>query len=110
MAIIYVAGYQGKAISQALCAANIPCLWMASKDYKKAYDPAVDRVTVLTLQSSKGLEFPMVVLVGLGQLDNQDIIADSRLLYVGMTLAQQELHLCMSEQTPLCESLLGLAS
>lgn len=64
MAIIYVAGYQGKAISQALCAANIPCLWMASKDYKKACDPAVDRVTVLTLQSSKGLEFPMVVLVG----------------------------------------------
>lgn len=52
----------------------------------------------------------MVVLVGLGQLDNQDIIADSRLLYVGMTRAQQELHLCMSEQTPLCESLLGLAS
>jgi len=110
MAIIYVMGYQGKAISLALRAAGIPNLWMASKEYKQAYDPAINRVTVLTLQSSKGLEFPYVAMVGLGRLQNDNPAQDARLLYVGMTRAQRELHLCMSEVTRLCEKITQLAS
>lgn len=110
MAIVYVTGYQGNAISQALRAAGLPHLWMATKQYKQAYDPAIDRVTVLTLQSSKGLEFPYVALAGLGQLRNEDPAQDARLLYVGMTRAQRELHLCMSEVTGLCEKILRVAN
>lgn len=110
IAIIYVAGYQGKAISQQCRRMNMPCLWMASKNYKSAYDPAINRVTILSIQSSKGLEFPYVVLVGVGQLQNQEPSQDARLLYVGMTRAQQELHICGSQQTALCERLVTLVS
>ncbi len=109
MALVYVAGYHGKALANALAEARIPHLWMATKNYKQQYDPAIDRVTVLTFQSSKGLEFPRVALVGLGQLQDEDPDQDARLLYVGMTRAQQELHLCMSEETKLCKRLLQLA-
>lgn len=105
MAIIYVAGYQGKAMAQQLRRLGIAHLWMASKEYKKAYDPSVDRVTVLSIQSSKGLEFPAVVLMGIGKLKNEDISRDARLLYVGMTRAQQQLHICGSERNMLAEKL-----
>jgi len=110
IAVIYVAGFQGKAVSLALNKLGIPNLWMAAKVYKKAYDPAVDRVTVLSMQSSKGLEFPAVLMVGLGQLRNANIEQDARLLYVGMTRAQSELRLCMSEKTPLCERIARTAA
>ena len=108
MAIIYVAGYQGKAISQQLKEQSIPHLWMASKHYKTQYNPNEDRVTVLTLQSSKGLEFPNVVITGIGNLTNEDSNTDTRLLYVGMTRAQEQLHICTSSQTELCKRIAAI--
>lgn len=108
MAVLYVTGYQGKAIAQLLGRLRIPHLWMATKQYKQAYNMAIDRVTVLSIQSSKGLEFPGVVMVGVGQLNHDDIAQDARLLYVGMTRAQQELHICSSRRTALSERIAGL--
>ncbi|VUD56328.1 ATP-dependent DNA helicase Rep [Thalassocella blandensis] len=108
MGVIYVAGYQGKAVSLALKQAGIPNLWMASKNYKKSYDPMIDRVNVLTIQSSKGLEFNGVVMVGLGQLKQDDLARDAKLLYVGMTRAQRELHLCMSAANAICDRIANI--
>ena len=110
MAIIYVKGYQGKVIDQKLRDANIPTLWAATKQYKSAYDPSVDRVTVLTLQSSKGLEFSCVVMVGVGELNSKNLANDGRLLYVGMTRAQSELHICSSSPSVLCDKLALVAN
>jgi superfamily I DNA/RNA helicase len=47
----------------------------------------------MTIHSSKGLEFPRVILVGIGQLDDgEESRSDwARLLYVGMTRAQDYL-------------------
>ena len=71
----------------------MPHLWLGTKQYKAAYDPAVDRVTVLTIHSSKGLEFPRVILVGIGQMEapEERREQDARLLYVGMTRARERL-------------------
>ena len=57
---------------------------MASKNYKKAYNPSIDRVTVLSIQSSKGLEFNRVVMLGLGLLNHDNLAQDAKLLYLAI--------------------------
>ncbi len=63
------------------------------------YDPRADRVTLMTLHAAKGLEFPVVFMVGCEEslLPYQredkptDVQEERRLFYVGMTRAQKKL-------------------
>ncbi|MFC0437951.1 UvrD-helicase domain-containing protein [Kutzneria buriramensis] len=68
------------------------------------WDPRADRVSLLTLHASKGLEFPVVFLVGCEdgllpmrwpgeQPDPEAVNEERRLFFVGMTRAQQHLYL-----------------
>ncbi|HEV2359406.1 MAG TPA: UvrD-helicase domain-containing protein [bacterium] len=66
-----------------------------------------DRVTLMTLHSAKGLEFPVVVLAGLEEglfphlraLEQEvDLAEERRLCYVGMTRAQRRLLLTYARQ------------
>jgi DNA helicase-2/ATP-dependent DNA helicase PcrA len=59
-------------------------------------------VTLMTLHSAKGLEFPVVFMVGMEETlfphsralyDQSEMEEERRLCYVGMTRARQELHL-----------------
>ncbi|MDZ7261530.1 MAG: ATP-dependent helicase, partial [candidate division KSB1 bacterium] len=64
-----------------------------------AYDPRAERVTLMTLHASKGLEFPVVFIVGCEEnllpyrREGADLEEERRLLYVGMTRAQKKLFL-----------------
>ncbi|MGH3938065.1 MAG: UvrD-helicase domain-containing protein, partial [Pseudonocardiaceae bacterium] len=71
------------------------------------WDPRADRVSLLTLHAAKGLEFPVVFIVGCedgllplrwpgtapDDADEEQVREERRLLFVGMTRAQRHLYL-----------------
>ncbi len=66
------------------------------------YEGATDRVTLMTLHAAKGLEFPVVFIIGMEdglfphsrtKDDPEGLEEERRLCYVGMTRAQQKLYL-----------------
>ena len=57
------------------------------------FNPGSNKIKVMTLHASKGLEFPVVALVGVGQMptSGEDEKEAARLIYVGATRASHRL-------------------
>ncbi|MGH1480075.1 MAG: UvrD-helicase domain-containing protein [Geminicoccales bacterium] len=72
------------------------------------FDPRADRVSLLTLHAAKGLEFPVVFMVGMEdgilplsfgkRLKSSERAEERRLAYVGMTRAMDRLFLTHADQ------------
>jgi len=71
------------------------------------WDPRADRVSLMTLHAAKGLEFPVVFIVGCedgllpfhwGEADAASLAEERRLAYVGMTRAKDRLILSRALQ------------
>jgi ATP-dependent exoDNAse (exonuclease V) beta subunit len=57
------------------------------------FNPAADTIKVMTMHVSKGLEFPVVALAGVGDMpaDGEDEHEEARLFYVAATRATHKL-------------------
>jgi superfamily I DNA/RNA helicase len=84
-----------------LAAEGIPHSRVIDRKEKKSLDMTSPTVKVMTMHSSKGLEFPLVVIPGVGALPrgNIDPEAEARLLYVAMTRATEKLLLTASRRS-----------
>ncbi|MDQ2928896.1 MAG: NERD domain-containing protein/DEAD/DEAH box helicase [Pseudomonadota bacterium] len=62
------------------------------------YDPTTDTIKVMTMHVSKGLEFPVVALVGVGGMPGpkEDESEEARLFYVAATRATEALYITLS--------------
>jgi superfamily I DNA/RNA helicase len=96
-----------KSVVGDLRAAGVPADGLVETVEKKAYNPASDAVKVMTMHSSKGLEFPLVVIPGIGQLPSphEDVSAEAKLLYVAMTRSIDKLLLTASRESAFVELL-----
>lgn len=72
---------------------QIPIEWVNQE--KRGFQPGADSIKLVTMHSSKGLEFPVVFVPGIGRMPSnfQDSQPEdeSRLLYVAMTRAVNQL-------------------
>lgn len=93
MAIIYRSRWMGETVFHALQQAGLPVDWINQDSNSRNFNPAGQSIKLMTMHASKGLEFPVVFIPGMGHLPNQyEAIADeARLLYVAMTRAIEHL-------------------
>lgn len=93
MAVVYRNYFMGKEATHRLRSQSIPVDWLQESKASRHYRSDEDSVKVITLHSSKGLEFPVVAIPGLGFLpyEDSDLQDEVRLMYVGMTRAMDRL-------------------
>lgn len=62
------------------------------------FDPLADTIRVMTMHASKGLEFPVVAVAGVGQMprDGEEPADEARLFYVAATRATHKLVLTVA--------------
>lgn len=83
---------------------NVALVEKAESKSKKAQERDMSRgaVTLMTLHAAKGLEFPIVIIVGLEEgifphsrslMDRDELEEERRLCYVGITRAKEKLYL-----------------
>ncbi len=86
---------------------NVALMEASDTPKHRSTDPLKEAVTLMTLHSAKGLEFPVVFIVGMEEglfphsralLDPQELEEERRLAYVGITRAKSKLFLSYARQ------------
>jgi hypothetical protein len=92
MAVLFRNLWEGEKLHEALQRIGIPSR-LADDKGKQTLFVVEDSVKLVTMHSSKGLEFPFVIIPGLGSLPKpgQTEADEARLLYVAMTRATEHL-------------------
>lgn len=105
IAILYRRYEIGRQLAEVLTRRKVPFQWQ--QDKKHSYSSADDSIKLMTMHSSKGLEFPMVCIPGIGThlKDGDDLQDEARLIYVAMTRATHELVMTHGETSMLAEKM-----
>lgn len=101
MAVIYRSNDQGRQVEHILQREGIPFTSTLSSQGKSTLYRELDTVKVVSMHSSKGLEFGLVLIPGLQKLPTSADSAseDARLLYVAMTRAIDRLVMTCREES-----------
>jgi hypothetical protein len=93
MAIIYRSRFMGEQIYKRLQTAQLPVEWVNQNDASRNFRAADPSIKLITMHSSKGLEFPVVLIPGIGfmPMQSKPPEEEARLLYIGMTRAINQL-------------------
>jgi len=101
MCVLYPHRWMGEKLQHAFQAEGIPTQWLGSQWAKKTFNPGEDSVKLMTMHSSKGLEFPLVSISGLGFMPGKqdDLASEAKLLYVAMTRSTDKLLLTCHKES-----------
>ena len=107
MCVSYRFNWMGKALYKAIEAEGVPCQWLGDREAKKQFKPSDNSVKLMTMHSSKGLEFPVVAVSGVGHMtgENLDVTVEAKLLYVAMTRSTEKLLVTSDRETPFVSQL-----
>jgi len=105
MAILYRSQWMGERIFRELTKAELPVDWINQDHDSRNFDPSDPSIKLMTMHASKGLEFPVVFIPGVGYLPNphQAIADEARLLYVAMIRAIEVLMLTCDRRSGFVE-------
>ncbi len=111
MAVLYPTRIVGEALALQLQTQHLPVEWLQESGRGRRFSPDTDSIKLMTLHSSKGLEFPIVAIAGLGFMPYQEdeVMEDTRLLYVGMTRAVEKLILTAHRSSDFVKQLVAIA-
>ena len=100
IAILYRATWQGETLARALTSRDVPFHWLLTGGDKRRLARSEPTVKLMTMHSSKGLEFPYVVVAGTGAMPGGrgEATTEAKLLYVAMTRATD--HLMITADRP----------
>ena len=109
MCVTYRNKALGEKIQLAFINSGIPSQWLNTTKHKKQYSSTNDSVTIMTMHSSKGLEFPVVAVSGVGFLPSKTAkkAAEAKLLYVAMTRSTDKLLITSHKQNEFYDELVS---
>jgi len=112
IAILVPGNKTAEIIAERLNKAGIKSQCLVGKGKKAAFRPDQPLVTVLTIHSSKGLEFDTVVMAGIDKIQYiaEELADQVRLLYVGMTRAKSQLLITASGDTVFTQRLVDIVA
>jgi len=99
-AVIYRSRFIGERVTEKLRRSGIPVNWLGESKASRRFTANENSVKVMTMHGSKGLEFSVVIVPGVGYMPHprEDVDSEARLLYVAMTRSMDRLVLtCHTE-------------
>jgi len=91
MAVVYRSRFIGEEVTNRFRAGGIPVEWLGEGKGKRGFSPHEDSVKIMTMHSSKGLEFPVVAIPSFGYYPRGESTPaeEAKLLYAAMTRAME---------------------
>ena len=101
MCVIYRSNWMGEKLQSKLISKGVPSQWLGDAKAKKKFSSSADTVKLMTMHSSKGLEFPIVAVSGIGSMpaNGEDPVSAAKLLYVAMTRSTEKLLVTSHRET-----------
>ena len=109
MGVFYTAPFVAEEIATALEAMGVPFDWLKDAA-SRSFNPSSPAVKLMTPHSSKGLQYRVGIIAGLGFWPFRSEVDEARLLYVAMTRATHELVLTSSKGSRFSERIRALCA